>query len=126
MRGFLVQFGLGAATGVDIGGEQPGLVPSPAWKKKAFKRKDLQAWFPGETVIAGIGQGYMLATPLQLAHAAATIAMRGKRFKPSLVKAMRDAATGEIDASCRRATLPHVKVSDPAYWDAIIERHASA
>ena len=92
----LAQFGLGSATGIDIGGERKGLVPSPEWKKKAFKRKDLQTWFPGETVITGIGQGYMLATPLQLAHAAATVSMRGKRFAPRLVTAMRDSVTGEI------------------------------
>jgi penicillin-binding protein 2 len=119
LHAFLVQFGLGSATGIDIGGERTGLVPSQAWKKKAFKRKDLQTWFPGETVIAGIGQGYMLATPLQLAHAAATISMRGKRYAPRLVKAMRDAETGEIRELPPRE-LPSVKVSDPAYWDDII------
>ena len=119
LHAFLVQFGLGSATGIDIGGERTGLVPSQAWKKKAFKRKDLQTWFPGETVIAGIGQGYMLATPLQLAHAAATISMRGKRYAPRLVKAMRDAETGEIRELPPRE-LPSAKVSDPAYWDDII------
>ena len=115
----LAQFGLGAATGIDIGGERKGLVPSPAWKKKAFKRKDLQTWFPGETVITGIGQGYMLATPLQLAHATATVSMRGKRFAPRLVTAMRDSVTGEI-RKLPPVELPSVKVSKPEYWDAII------
>jgi penicillin-binding protein 2 len=119
LHAFLVQFGLGSATGIDIGGERTGLVPSQAWKKKAFKRKGLQTWFPGETVIAGIGQGYMLATPLQLAHAAATISMRGKRYAPRLVKAMRYAETGEIRELPARE-LPSVKVSDPAHWDDII------
>ena len=93
MHDSLAQFGLGAATGIDIGGERKGLLPSPEWKRKAFKRKDLQIWFPGETVIFGIGQGYMLATPLQLAHATATVAMRGKRFEPRLVTA--DARFGD-------------------------------
>jgi penicillin-binding protein 2 len=115
----LAQFGLGSATGIDIGGERKGLVPSPEWKKKAFKRKDLQTWFPGETVITGIGQGYMLATPLQLAHAAATVSMRGKRFAPRLVTAMRDSVTGEI-RKLPPVELPSVKVSKPEYWDAII------
>ncbi len=82
MHDFLVRFGLGSQTGIDVRGERTGLVPSREWKRKAFKKKELQVWFPGETVIAGIGQGYMLATPLQLAHAAATISMRGKRFAP--------------------------------------------
>ena len=115
----LAEFGLGAATGIDIRGERKGLVPSPEWKKKAFKRKDLQTWFPGETVITGIGQGFMLATPLQLAHAAATVSMRGKRFTPRLVTAMRDSVTGEI-RKLPPVELPSVKVSKPEYWDAII------
>jgi penicillin-binding protein 2 len=64
MHDFLVQFGLGDKVGIDIGGERSGLVPSTAWKRGAFKKKEAQVWFPGETVIAGIGQGYMLTTPL--------------------------------------------------------------
>ena len=115
----LTKFGLGAATGIDIGGERKGLVPSREWKKKAFKNKDLQTWFPGETVIAGIGQGFMLATPLQLAQVAATVSMRGKRFAPRLVTAMRDSVTGEISKLPPRE-LPAVTVSKPEYWDAII------
>jgi penicillin-binding protein 2 len=115
----LTKFGLGAATGIDIGGERKGMVPSREWKKKAFKNKDLQTWFPGETVIAGIGQGFMLATPLQLAQVAATVSMRGKRFAPRLVTAMRDSVTGEIRKLPPRE-LPSVTVSKPEYWDAII------
>jgi penicillin-binding protein 2 len=76
-------------------------------------------WFPGETVIAGIGQGYMLATPLQLAHVTATISMRGKRFQPRLVRAVRDSATGAV-ANLAPRRLPDVTVQDPAYWDVII------
>jgi penicillin-binding protein 2 len=116
---FLTKFGLGAPTGIDIGGERKGLVPSREWKKKAFKNKDLQTWFPGETVIAGIGQGFMLATPLQLAQAAATVSMRGKRFAPRLVTAMRDSVTGEVRKIPPRE-MPPVTVSKPEYWDAII------
>jgi penicillin-binding protein 2 len=119
MHDFLVQFGLGSPTGIDILGERSGLVPSTAWKKKAFKTKSLQVWFPGETVIAGIGQGYMLATPLQLAHVAATIATRGKRFEPRLVRGVRDAVTGKVQELPPRA-LPDVKVRNPAAWDVII------
>jgi penicillin-binding protein 2 len=119
LHDFLVRFGLGSETGIDIAGERTGLVPSREWKKKAFKRKDLQVWFPGETVIAGIGQGYMLATPLQLAHAAATIAMRGKRYAPRLVRQIRDASTGQLKSVPPRE-LPPVVVSDPTHWDVII------
>jgi penicillin-binding protein 2 len=119
MHDTLAQFGLGSATGIDIEGERTGLLPSKAWKKKAFKRKDLQVWFPGETLITGIGQGYMLVTPLQLAHVAATVSMRGKRFAPRLVKRVRDAQTGEMREIPPRE-LPPVKVSDPGFWDIVI------
>jgi penicillin-binding protein 2 len=120
MHDFLARFGLGAPIGLDIEGERSGILPSQEWKRKAFaKRKDLQAWYPGETVIAGIGQGYMLATPLQLAHAAATIAMRGERWAPRLVNRVRDAQTGQI-VPIEPRPLPPVTVSDPKYWDVII------
>ncbi|MEZ5563685.1 MAG: penicillin-binding protein 2 [Gammaproteobacteria bacterium] len=120
MGGFMREFGLGAGTGIDLDGEQTGVVPSPAWKKKAFKRREAQVWFPGETVIAGIGQGYMLTTPLQLAHATATIAARGKRFKPTLLKGARDPATGTVAYQAPRP-LPAVDDQDALHWDAIIE-----
>ncbi|MEO7385931.1 MAG: penicillin-binding transpeptidase domain-containing protein, partial [Gammaproteobacteria bacterium] len=107
-------------TGLDIAGEQKGLVPSPAWKKKAFRQPGNQVWFPGETVIAGIGQGYLLVTPLQLAHAAATVAARGQRFRPTLVKGSRDPVTGTIEYEAP-TPLPPVPEQDQAYWDAVIE-----
>lgn len=119
MAAFLKEFGLGATTGLDMGGEQSGLVPTPAWKKTAFKSRANQVWFPGETVIAGIGQGYLLATPLQLAHATATIAARGQRFEPRLLRGLRDPATG-ITEFVAPIPLPAVDDQDPAHWDAII------
>ena len=73
LSGGLTAFGFGAPTGLDISGEQSGIVPSPEWKKRNFSRRADQVWFPGETVITGIGQGYMLVTPLQLASAGATL-----------------------------------------------------
>lgn len=120
MGDFLRSFGLGDTTGLDIAGEQPGLVPSAAWKKKAFRRPAEQIWFPGETVIAGIGQGYMLTTPLQLAHAAATVAAGGRRFKPTLLKGSRDPQTGAIEYQPPRP-LPPVPDQAPAQWAAIVE-----
>jgi penicillin-binding protein 2 len=120
LGGFLQAFGLGSVTGLDIGGEQAGLVPSPAWKKKAFRRPADQVWFPGETVIAGIGQGYLLVTPLQLAHATATVAARGQRFQPTLLKGARDPVTGTTVYEAPKP-LPPVPEQDPARWDAIIE-----
>jgi penicillin-binding protein 2 len=120
MHEFLGRFGLGEKTGIDLLGERSGLVPSREWKKKAFKKRELQVWFPGETVIAGIGQGYMLATPLQLAHITATVGMRGKRFQPRLVRAVRDSSTGAVAVLPPRP-LPDVTVRDPALWDVVID-----
>jgi len=120
MHEFLSRFGLGEKTGIDLLGERSGLVPSREWKKKAFKKRELQVWFPGETVIAGIGQGYMLASPLQLAHVAATLGMRGKRFQPRLVRAVRDSSTGAVAVLPPRP-LPEVTVRDPAFWDVVID-----
>src|SRR5690349_2981537 len=93
---FLGPFGFGSLTGIDIGGEKPGLLPSKEWKRKTFKRPADQVWFPGETVNFGIGQGYFLVTPLQLAHYTAIIANRGASYKPRLVTGVRDPATGEV------------------------------
>jgi penicillin-binding protein 2 len=94
MHDFLSKFGLGHVTGIDIPGEQPGLLPSRQWKRTAFSRPPDQAWFPGETVITGIGQGYMLATPLQLAQAAAILGNRGQGFRPTLLAAVEDPMSG--------------------------------
>lgn len=81
---FMSQFGFGSPTGIDLKGERSGLMPSPAWKRA--KRK--QPWYPGETLIAGIGQGYVLATPLQLASATAALANHGVRMQPRVVRAI--------------------------------------
>ncbi len=89
---FLEPFGYGQPTGIDIGGEKPGLLPTPEWKRKAFKRPEDKVWFPGETVNLGIGQGYMLVTPLQLAHITGILAERGRNFRPRVVRGTRDAA----------------------------------
>ncbi len=93
---FLGPLGFGSLTGIDIGGEKPGLLPSKEWKRKTFKRPADQAWFPGETVNFGVGQGYFLVTPLQLAHYVSIIANRGTSYKPRLVIGVRDQATGEV------------------------------
>lgn len=95
MHDFLAQFGLGQPTGIDIPGEQDGIMPSREWKRGAFRRPQDQVWFPGETVITGIGQGYMLATPLQLAQAAAILGNRGQGFRPTLLAAIENPMTGE-------------------------------
>jgi penicillin-binding protein 2 len=89
---FMTQFGFGARTGVDIDGELPGLQPSTDWKWQRFKQK----WYAGDTISVGIGQGYWLATPLQLAAAVATLANGGTPVHPRLVRAVQDARTQEV------------------------------
>jgi penicillin-binding protein 2 len=119
LSAFLKTFGLGSITGIDMPGEKGGLVPSPEWKRRAFSKASNQVWFPGETVITGIGQGYLLVTPVQLAHATATIAARGKRFQPSMLHALRDPLSGALKPVAPES-LPDVPVPEPAYWDTII------
>ncbi|MDD9893212.1 MAG: penicillin-binding protein 2 [Gammaproteobacteria bacterium] len=80
IHSYLSQFGLGQRTGIDLTGERRGLLPSRDWKRA----KKNEIWYPGETLITGIGQGFMLTTPLQLAHATAILANGGKGFVPQL------------------------------------------
>jgi len=119
MHYYLDQFGLGKKTGLDITGEANGLVPSRAWKKQAFRERADQVWFPGETVIAAIGQGYLLTTPLQLANATAALAVRGKRFKPRLVAAYEDPLTGERTMLAPQP-LPDVDITNEFFWDNVL------
>ncbi len=81
MHEFMEKFGFGQKTGVDSTGERPGLMPSRAWKK----RNEGMPWFPGETLITGIGQGALLVTPLQLANSTAAFSIQGTRYQPHLV-----------------------------------------
>jgi penicillin-binding protein 2 len=119
MHRYLRQFGLGSNTGLDMAGEADGLVPSRDWKRRAFSERADQVWFPGETIIASIGQGYMLATPLQLANAAATLAAGGSRFKPHLVAAFEDPLTGRRTLIAPEP-LPAVEIDDEFYWQNVI------
>lgn len=120
MHDSMIRMGFGELTGIDVDGERPGIMPSPAWKQQAFKRRELQVWFPGETVITGIGQGYWTVTPLQLAHATALLATRGKQFKPRLVTAVRDAASGELRPRAP-VRLPDVTLQDAGSWEIIVD-----
>ena len=92
MHDFLTKFDLGVLTGIDTVGEARGLMPSREWKRAARG----QPWFPGETVITGIGQGYMLATPLQLAHSTAILATRGAAYRPRFVLATRNSSDADF------------------------------
>jgi penicillin-binding protein 2 len=89
---FMTPFGFGAKTGLDIDGELPGLQPSSDWKWQRYKQK----WYAGDTISVGIGQGYWLATPMQLAMAVATLANGGTPVRPRLVRAVQDARTQDV------------------------------
>lgn len=111
MAAVLTSFGFGPPTGIDIHGEISGVVPSPQWKRTQFRRPQDQVWFPGETVIAGIGQGYMLATPLQLAHATAVLAAGGERYRPRLLLGTEDTFEGGF-SRVEAEALPFVEMDD--------------
>ena len=117
---YLGHFGFGAATGIDVGGEKSGILPSPEWKRKAYRKPQDQVWFPGETVIFGIGQGFMTVTPLQLAHATAVIASRGKNYKPRLVTALRDPMTGGT-TPIKPKLVETVPAASPENWQVAID-----
>ena len=93
MHDQMAPFGFGQITGIDIQGEVRGVLPSTAWKRKAYKRPELQKWYAGETISLGIGQGYNTFTMLQMGTAVATLSAGGQRHKPHLVREIRDVVT---------------------------------
>jgi penicillin-binding protein 2 len=116
LHDYLQYFAFGRSTGIDIVGELPGLLPSPEWKRA----RRGEPWFPGETIITGIGQGFFLATPLQLATATAALANNGRIVQPKIVHAEQVAGTGEL--------LPHqphdkgtVAIRNQQHWDEVIQ-----
>ena len=103
----LDDFGIGSVTGVDLPSEKRGILPSSEWKRRVIG----SSWYGGETLIVGIGQGYMLATPMQLAVATTALATRGTAFKPTFVAAV-DGTSVEPE--------PLLNVSaETAYWDEV-------
>ena len=112
----LTNFGYGLKTGIDIGGESSALAPSIDWKRRVLN----QPWYPGETLIAGIGQGYVLATPLQLATATAALANHGKRVLPRLVYKTSNPISGESTLLPMQAPEP-VEGYKKEYWDVVIQ-----
>jgi penicillin-binding protein 2 len=97
---FMSQLGFGGETGIDIDGELPGVLPSREWKRRRFSGKDYREehrkWYLGDSISAGIGQGYNAFTPIQQAHAIAIIANDGVAYRPHLVKSVRDVRTGAV------------------------------
>jgi penicillin-binding protein 2 len=112
---FMTELGFGVPTEIDLPNESSGLYPSVEWKKK---RRN-EPWYGGETVIAGIGQGYVLTTPLQLASATATVASHGKRVAPRLLYARQPTETADLIVEPVRYRPP-VKLNHPDQWEAAI------
>ena len=92
MSALLEQFGFGQKTNIDSTGEKAGILPSREWKRQT----EGIMWFPGETLNTGIGQGAFLVTPLQLANAIAALSLKGKRYRPRLVRSIKDNNTEEL------------------------------
>jgi penicillin-binding protein 2 len=116
LSSWMSRFSFGGKTGIDLAGESQGILPSREWKAKHSKF----GWFPGETVIAGIGQGYWSVTPLQLGHAVAVFAGHGVPYAPRLVMATR--ATGDARAQmlANPPTGPSL-IQKPADWNVVDE-----
>jgi penicillin-binding protein 2 len=95
LHDFTKQFGFGQLTGIDLDGEKRGVLPSTAWKRSAYKDKDKQRWYAGESVSVAVGQGYNAFTILQLAQATSTLANNGLYRKPHLVHSVEDPRTRE-------------------------------
>ena len=107
MHDYLAQVGFGAVTGIDVLGEGKGLLPSREWKLAAHE----EPWYPGETVIAGIGQGFNVVTPLQLANAVAALVNGGKRYAPRLLYASKPAGVERAKRVSAPVTL-EIPVND--------------
>lgn len=114
MHAYLGRFGFGSPTGIDLDGEAAGVLPSREWKRARFD----QPWYPGETVIAGIGQGYNVATLLQLASATAALGQGGQRFRPRLLHARR-ASFDEPARNEPAVPLGAPLVANPAHLQAV-------
>ncbi len=115
----LSQFGFGKKTGIDLEGEATGLLPSQEWKQRRYQQK----WYAGDTVSAGIGQGYDLVTPTQLAYATAILANDGMGYRPHLVRQVRRA--GDNIAAVQEAPLDHDFKPNPEHL-ALVKRALAA
>ncbi|HAT8578154.1 TPA: penicillin-binding protein 2 [Legionella pneumophila] len=112
----LVKFGLGQLTHIDLHEEANGVIPSARWKRQA---KGV-SWYPGDTLISAIGQGFMLATPLQMANATASLSQHGQRFRPHLLIKTVNSDTNETEEYKPFEEYP-VSLRDEANWDIVID-----
>lgn len=119
MHDHLSAFGFGERTGIRLRGESPGLMPSRSWKRDARG----QPWYPGETLITGIGQGFVLTTPMQLATATAGMATGGVRMRPRVVDRAVDPATGAIE-EVEPEAVGNAPLVEASNWQRIVEAMA--
>jgi len=129
MGTFLAKFGVGQLTGIDIRGEEAGILPSREWKRKVFNLP----WFPGETLITGIGQGFTLTTPLQLANMTAALSTDGERYRPRIVHAIGEPGIEEITpttpyhiGSIEKVNLANWQFIHKAMVDVVHSLHGTA
>jgi penicillin-binding protein 2 len=116
MHDYLGHFGFGRATGIDIIGELSGLLPSREWKRRRYN----QPWFPGETIITGIGQGFFLVTPVQLAVAAAALANNGHVMQPNIVYAEQAANSSALTPHLPRL-IETITIGQQEHWNEVIQ-----
>jgi penicillin-binding protein 2 len=114
LSAYMAKFGFGKPTGIDLVGESSGVLPSREWKTANLNKP----WYPGETVIAGIGQGFWAVTPLQLAHAIATFAGHGTPYAPRLVMATQSSVRKKPEPLPNPPSGPSV-IKNPADWDPV-------
>lgn len=112
MHGYLSQFRFGQPTGTDMPNETKAVLPSTKWKKKRYKK----TWVPGDTVNAGIGQGYFLVSPLQLAYATAVLAGDGKLISPRLASHINN-----ISMTLADGDIPRIEKKNPHHWEQVVQ-----
>lgn len=116
MHGFLDLFGFGRRSGIDIPSESAGLSPSSKWKREARN----QVWYPGETLISGIGQGFNQTTPVQLAYATSLLAMKGVNTLPQVARGSRDDASDNLNLMPIK-TGDSLPIQEMSHWEAVID-----
>jgi penicillin-binding protein 2 len=116
----LGHFGVGSPTGIDLPREYAGYLPSPDWKRKRFKKPVQQKWYTGDTISIGVGQGYIIMTPMQMAVATGVIATRGTRIKPYLLHARKVPGSTDLQYTKPVITnkLVHIKKD---HWKTVID-----
>ena len=127
LHDFMKPFGFGQLTGIDIEGEKKGVLPSTEWKRTAYKKREQQKWYAGETISVTVGQGYNAFTLMQLAQATAVLANQGVYMKPHLVRAIESNKTGEktLTVSTPSHVIPLKKEHIQVINNALVEVNKS-